>query len=113
MEGVGFFDAYGDKAGGGSGLIISLYWGCLWRLEMAKTNGQVLEEKLKEALVDGEAPYQANREAVKILDIFGRVDEGVEILKDLVAGIDVLVARLEVFRDAANAVSRRALSTVR
>ena len=80
---------------------------------MAKTNGQVLEEKLKEVLAEGEIPYQANREAVKILDIFGRVEEGVGILKDLVAGIDALVARLEGFRDGANAVSRRALSTVR
>lgn len=78
-----------------------------------KTNGQLMQERLNAALESGEVPYQANRAAVKEFDIFEDVEAGTAQVEKMVAGIRVFVAKLEGFKDVAEAVARRADSFVR
>lgn len=80
---------------------------------MARTNGQMLEERLREVLAVGEGPYRDNRRAVEIIDVYGNAEEGAAKLREVLVGMGAMVSGLEVFRDAANAVSRKALSVVR
>ena len=78
-----------------------------------KTNGQLLQDALDAAMEEGEVPYQANRAALKELDIFGDWDAGSGHLRATLDGIDSFVASLEGFRDVAENVARRALAAVR
>lgn len=72
-----------------------------------------MQEVLDDALETGEEPYQLNRAAVKELDIFGDEAAGAQKIRETMAGIDAFVAKLEGFRDVAEAVHRRAVSLVR
>lgn len=78
-----------------------------------KTNGQLLQEILDEALEEGEIPYQANRSVLKTIDLFNDIEAGVRHLRATLDGIDSFVGSLERFRDAAENVARRAGSAVR
>ena len=78
-----------------------------------KTNGQLLQDALDEALAEGEMPYQANRSALKALDLMRDLEGGKAHLEAVLSGIDSFAASLERFRDAAENVSRRAVSAVR
>ena len=78
-----------------------------------KTNGQLLQEKLDEALAEGEVPYKANRDAVRSFDIFRDVEDGLIHADRMVAGIGVFVEKLEGFKDVAAAVAGRADTLVR
>jgi len=78
-----------------------------------KTNGQLMQDVLDDALATGEEPYQSNRAAVKEFDIFGDEAAGARKIRETMAGIDAFVAKLEGFKDVAEAVNRRAISLVR
>jgi hypothetical protein len=75
-----------------------------------KTNGTVMQETLDMALVDGQIPWQANLAAIRKYDIFDDLEGGTVEAKKMVSGIDVFIARLEVFKDVAEQVARRSAS---
>ena len=80
---------------------------------MGMTNGQWLQDRFDNAVMVGEEPYQANRAAVKDLDILDSPVDGAQDLKKLLSGIDEFIVALEEFGNVTEAVARRATSVVR
>lgn len=80
---------------------------------MSRTNGQLMEDSLAEAIAAGEAPYQANRAAVHSLDILNRAPEGREKLNEVLAGLDGFIRALEGVRNVSQRVVRDAVAAVR
>ena len=80
---------------------------------MSRTNGQLLEEALSDAIAIGEMPYRANRDAVRYLNILNRAPEGREKLNDVLAGIDNFIRALGRVRDVSEVIVRNASSVLR
>ena len=78
-----------------------------------KTNGEMLTGMLAKTVKDGEIPYQSNRRAVTDFDIFGDDEEGSQELMVMLEGLDIFIADLEAFQNAAERVSKQALNAVR
>ena len=73
-----------------------------------KKNGEMLQEKLKDALKTGEIPYQAAHSAAKSIDWFDDEKKGTKDLNLTVAGIKMFIKDLGDFEIAAKNVQRRA-----
>lgn len=80
---------------------------------MGKTNAQWLRERFDNAVMVGEEPYQANRSAVKDLDVLDSPADGVQDLRRMLDGIDSFIAALEEFGNVTEDVARRAVTFVR
>ena len=76
-------------------------------------NGEMLQEKLNEALKTGEIPYQAAHSAVRSIDWNDDDKKGMKDLNLIVAGIKMFIDDLGGLEIAAKDVQRRALASVR
>lgn len=72
-----------------------------------KKNGDVLMEILEEAANVSEVPYQANRRAVKALDVDRDFGIGVKELAVVSNGVGPTIAKLEELKNAAKNVARK------
>jgi hypothetical protein len=79
-------------------------------MALRKTNGQVLEEKLSEALKTGELPYQANRRAMSLIDQTHDDRRGLKELNVMLAGMGLFISDLEGFGNAARELAKKAKS---
>ena len=75
-------------------------------------NGEMLQEKLDDALKTGEIPYQAAHSAVDSIDWSADGKQGQKDLNLAVAGIKMFIDDLGDFEIAAKAVQRKAASSV-
>ena len=75
-------------------------------------NSELIDRRLARALKLGEAPYQANRKAVRALDIDGNVSKGDKELKLMLSSMGAFISELEGVADASDAVVRRISSGV-
>lgn len=75
-----------------------------------KKNGEYLSELLERAVLVGEEPYQANRRAVRNLDVLEEVGRGRSELNNVLSGLVMLKGNLEEVKDAARVIARNASS---
>jgi hypothetical protein len=75
-----------------------------------KKNGERLSEMLESAVLTGEVPYQANRQAMRAFDVTEDVDRGNRELDVLLSGIDSFIGELREVENAARSVAKRASS---
>lgn len=80
---------------------------------MNRTHGQLLDEALEAAMVAGEGPYQANRKAVRSLNILNRAPEGREDLEEVLRGLGGFIQTLERLRNVSQNVIRDVVATLR
>jgi len=73
---------------------------------MPVRNSELIDKALVKALKAAEAPYQANRRAVKAIDIDGDVPKGDKELKLFLASVGAFSKELDGVENAANAVIR-------
>ena len=78
-----------------------------------RKNGEMLHEKLTDALKTGEIPYQAAHSAAKAIDWYDDEKKGQKDLNLTVAGLKLFIADLGDFEGAAKAVQRKAVAAVR
>lgn len=76
-------------------------------------NGEMLREKLGDALKTGEIPYQAAHSAAKAIDWNDDEAKGEKSLNLTVAGIKMFIDDLGDFEIAAKNVQRKASASVR
>jgi len=76
-------------------------------------NSDLLKQKLDIAVKTGEVPYQANRRALKRLDIEDNGDKGLREINLLLAGLGFFIEDLEGLDNASRGVAKRAAAAVR
>ena len=81
--------------------------------DMVKRNGQVLHEKLTDALKTGEIPYQAAHAASRAVDWYDDAKKAQKELNVMVAGIDLFVSDLGDLESAAKSIQKNATAVVR
>ena len=80
---------------------------------MPRTNGQILQDALEDAVQEGERPYAAARACVEACDITRNPDDGVRELRSLLSGLDLFATKLERFRNGAEILASKAGAAVR
>lgn len=80
---------------------------------MAKRNSELIENSLNKAMKTGEIPYQANRRAVKALDIENNFLRGDKELKIFLTSISIFTKDLEVLANVAESAIRGYSSGIR
>jgi hypothetical protein len=78
-----------------------------------RKNGEMLQEKLTDALKTGEIPYQAAHSAAKSIDWYDDDRQGQKDLNLTVAGLKLFIDDLGDFESVAKAVQRKAIAAVR
>lgn len=78
-----------------------------------KTNGEILRAALDRLVRNGEIPYQANRRAVRVLDIYNDAEEGRQELIVMLEGLDIFIADMEAFENVAGLVARQTSAALR
>ena len=76
-------------------------------------NSELLSVKLKRAVKTGEIPYQANRRALKTLDIQGDGKKGLREVDLMLAGLGMFIEDLEELKNASGGVAKRAVAALR
>jgi len=80
---------------------------------MPKRNSELIENGINKAIRTGEIPYQANRKAVKALDIENNFIKGDRELKVFLTSIGVFTKDLEGLANVAESVGRGLSSGIR
>jgi hypothetical protein len=75
-----------------------------------RTNGMVLGEIYADLKAKGEAPYQANRHALRALDINEDLQVGVRALDSMLEGLDTTIDFLLELKEEANELERHVAS---
>jgi len=73
---------------------------------MSKRNSELIDDRLSRVMKAGETPYQANRRALKALDIDGNIPKGDKELKTVLASIGFFTKELEGLANVSDAVVR-------
>jgi hypothetical protein len=73
----------------------------------------VLQQKYGQIIQTGEGPYQANREALKALDILQDGEVGQRDVARVLSGMDALLAEIAGLKDAAAKGRNRAIALLR
>lgn len=76
-------------------------------------NSEILQGKLKTVVKTGEVPYQANKRALKRLDIQNDGEKGMREVNLLLAGIGLFIEDLEDLSEASRGVAKKALASIR
>lgn len=79
---------------------------------MVRKNSELIDDRLVRALKVGEKPYQANRAAVRSLDIEGDVKKGDAHLKGMLGSMNAFINELEGIADVADGVVRGLSSSI-
>lgn len=69
-------------------------------------NGETLSDMLENAVLAGEVPYQANRRAIRALDVQDDMSAGNEELETTLNGIDKFIRDLQEVEDNARFVAK-------
>lgn len=72
-----------------------------------------LQQKFGQMIQTGEGPYQANREALKVLDILQDGEAGQRDVATILSGLDALSAEIAGLRDAAERVKKQSIALLR
>ena len=76
-------------------------------------NSELLKQKLKRAVKTGEVPYQANKRALRRLDIEDNGLKGMREVNLLLASLGLFIEDLEDLSNASRGVAKRAVAALR
>lgn len=76
-------------------------------------NEEILADAFNFLVQVGEIPYKANRRAMVELDLNRNAEKGLRKVQSAIDGIDGWIGELELFRDAANRVAKKAVTVFR
>lgn len=77
-----------------------------------KRNSELLRLKLNRAIISGEVPYKASREALRVLDVENDGDAGLDEVGMMQRGLDSFMEALDDLEAGSKAVARRVSSEV-
>ena len=76
-------------------------------------NSELLQKKFDRITKSGEIPYQANRRALRVVDILNDGAAGLHEVDTLLMGLDAFEADLKGLRDEAKKIASRATAQLR
>jgi len=76
-------------------------------------HSDVLQREYARMIKTGEGPYQANRRAMKALDILQDGESGLDEVEAVLKGLDLLSGDIVRLRDAANKVRKQSIALLR
>ena len=76
-------------------------------------NSEALQQKFDQVAKTGEIPYQANRRALKVVDILNDGENGLHEVDIILRGLDMLEADIIGLRNEAKSIGNRAIAQLR